>query len=136
MTPPDLDRIKILLIDDEVHIRTIIRQIINRLGIRNVFESAEGGDGFMQTLRTKPSIVFCDIHMKPVDGLHYLAKLRSTKVPGVRETPVIFLTSNSQEQTIFLAKDLKVNGYMVKPVSVNDVKKNIERVLKMRFDMV
>jgi two-component system, chemotaxis family, chemotaxis protein CheY len=128
---PDLnaDALVILLIEDEAHIRRIVRQILFRIGVRNVYEAADGGDGFMQVLRVKPHVVLCDIHMAPVDGITFLETLRAAKVDKVRSTPVLFLTSNAKEETIMRARDLRVNGYMVKPVSVNDVKRNLERVL-------
>ena len=123
------DALVILLIEDEAHIRRIVRQILFRIGVRNVYEAADGGDGFMQVLRVKPHVVLCDIHMAPVDGITFLETLRAAKVDKVRSTPVLFLTSNAKEETIMRARDLRVNGYMVKPVSVNDVKRNLERVL-------
>ena len=123
------DSLVILLIEDEAHIRRIVRQILFRIGVRNVYEAADGGDGFMQVLRVKPHVVLCDIHMAPVDGITFLETLRAAKVDKVRSTPVLFLTSNAKEETIMRARDLRVNGYMVKPVSVNDVKRNLERVL-------
>lgn len=132
----DIDDIKVLLVEDEPNVRMIIRKLLNRLGIMTVFESSDGGDGFMQTMRVKPHLVLCDIHMKPVGGIKYLATLRELNLPGIRDTPVIFLTSNAAENTIHLSKDLKVNGYLVKPVSFNDLKKNIERVLKFQFDSI
>ena len=81
------DALVILLIEDEAHIRRIVRQILFRIGVRNVYEAADGGDGFMQVLRVKPHVVLCDIHMAPVDGITFLETLRAAKVGVTRRGP-------------------------------------------------
>lgn len=128
-----ISKLKILIIEDESHIRGIIRQILQRIGVEHIFESEEGGDGFMQTIRHRPDLVLCDIHMDPVDGLKYLQTLRTAQIEVVKDTPVVFLTSNADHETVLRAKEYMVNGYLVKPVSLNDVKKQIGRALGIVF---
>lgn len=130
----DLESLSVLVIEDEQHVRRLVSQILYRIGIRHVYEADEGGVGLMETLRIKPKVVLCDIHMKPVNGLTYLSNLRKVKVGEVASTPVVFLTADAERDTVLLAKDLRVDGYLVKPVSVNDVKKQISRVLNIRID--
>jgi two-component system chemotaxis response regulator CheY len=130
----ELESLSVLIIEDEFHVRRLVSQILHRIGIRHVYEAEDGGAGLMETLRVKPKLVLCDIHMKPVNGLTYLANLRKAKVGDVASTPVIFLTADAERDTVMLAKDLRVDGYLVKPVSVNDVKKQITRVLNIRVD--
>lgn len=129
----DLEQVTILLIEDEPYVRAIIRRILTNLRITKIHEAAEGGDGLMQTLRVRPNLVLCDVHMQPIDGITYLKTLRDVKVPEIRDTPVIFLTGDSNQDLVMRARELKVSGYMVKPVSVNDMKKSLGRVLNIEF---
>lgn len=129
----DIELVSVLIIEDEPYVRTIIRRILTGLQIGDVHEANDGGEGLMQTLRVRPSLVLCDVHMKPVDGLKYLQTLRDVKIPEIRDTPVIFLTSDANQDLVMRARDLKVAGYMVKPVSVNDIKKSLGRVLDIDF---
>ena len=87
----------------------------------------------MQTIRMRPDLVLCDFHMQPVDGLTYLSNLRNAKVGGVNDTRVVFLTSDAEQDTVIRAKEYEVNGCLVKPVSVNDVKSAIGRVLSAQL---
>jgi len=73
--------------------------------------------------------VLCDIHMKPVNGLQFLKSLREAKIPAIAKTPVVFLTSDSQTDTVLLAKEQLVDGYLVKPVSLAQLKRKIDSVL-------
>ncbi len=86
----------------------------------------------MKTMDERPDLVLCDIHMKPLDGLTYLAELRAVR-GRVSETPVIFLTTNAKERTVHLAQNLNVSGYLIKPVSANNFAKTIGRILDIKF---
>lgn len=112
-----LERLRVLVIEDQAYTRQIIRQTLDRLGVKNVHEAADGGEGMKQTLRTRPDIVLCDVHMQPVNGIHYLARLRAFKNAEIAATPVIFLTADAEEGTVLTGKEFGVDGYIVKPVS-------------------
>ncbi|CAA7616111.1 FOG: CheY-like receiver [Magnetospirillum sp. LM-5] len=133
MSDTDLRRIKILLIDDEPFIRLTIRQILVQIGIppSNLYDAGDVKAGLAETLRVRPSLVLCDIHMPGDDGFAYVAKVHSAPIPEVAGIPVVMLTSDSGEEAVLTAKDHKVAGYLVKPVSIAAVKKSIERALKV-----
>ncbi|OAN50551.1 response regulator [Magnetospirillum moscoviense] len=133
MSDNELRRIKVLLIDDEPFIRLTIRQILMQIGIppSNLYDAGDATAGLAETLRVRPSVVLCDIHMPGDDGLSYVAKVRSAPIPDVAATPVVMLTSDSGEEAVMAAKGHKVAGYLVKPVSIAAVKKSIERALKV-----
>ena len=128
-----IDDVRILVIDDEEFVRKIIVQILGRLNTRKVSQAEDGADGMKKTLIMKPQLVLCDIHMEPVDGMKYLSTIRGLNQPEIARTPIIFLTSDAGQEKVVRAKELNVSGYMVKPVSVNDVKKQINRVLGVEF---
>ena len=121
--------LKVLVIDDETYIRRVVTQLLRRLGVTYVVEAAEGKQGFMEVVRNRPDIVLCDINMQPVDGMTFLGILRRTSNEGVAHTPVIFLTADSHQETVLRAAKLNVNGYLVKPVSLNDLKRRMTAAL-------
>ncbi|MBF0095476.1 MAG: response regulator [Alphaproteobacteria bacterium] len=131
MAHDELKLLKVLLIDDEWFIRSTIRQVMSQIGIANVYEADSAADGMKETLRVLPSLVFCDIHMPGEDGLFYVNSLRKVPISGVAAIPVVMLTSDSTKDSVLMAKGLKVDGYLVKPVSLATLKKAIERALKI-----
>ncbi|KIL99345.1 Chemotaxis regulator - transmits chemoreceptor signals to flagelllar motor components CheY [Paramagnetospirillum magnetotacticum MS-1] len=133
MSESELRRIKVLLVDDEPFIRLTIRQILIQIGIppSNVYEAENVKAAVGETLRVRPSVVLCDIHMPGDDGFAYVATLRTAPLPDVAAIPVVMLTSDSGEEAVMTAKGHKVAGYLVKPVSIGAVKKAIERALKV-----
>ena len=128
----DLRRLKVLLIDDDPFLRTTIRQILDLVGVAgaNVYEAESALAGMKETLRMRPDLVFCDIHMPQEDGFVYVGHLRESRIADVAKTPVVMLTSDSREKAVVTAKQMKVDGYLVKPISINAVKVAIERALK------
>jgi len=124
----DYAKIKVLIIEDEVHTRSIIRSQLINLGVRAISEAADGKSGMIQVVKSRPHIIFCDVHMEPVGGLEFLKSLRGLNVGGLNELPVIFLTADAQSDTVLFAKEHAVNGYLVKPVSVAQLKSHIDTV--------
>lgn len=124
-----LDRLRVLVVEDQPYMRQTVRQALTRLNIRHVYEAEDGGVGLKLTARVRPDIVFCDVHMDPVDGLGYLENLRDFQNPEVAAIPVVFLTMDAAEQTVLKSRSYAVNGYLVKPVSVAQLRDTINRVL-------
>lgn len=121
--------LKVLVIDDEMYIRRVVVQLLRRLEVTYTVEAAEGKAGYIELVRNRPDIVLCDINMKPVDGMSFLSILRKTANKEIADTPVIFLTADAQQETVIRAAKLNVNGYLVKPVSLTDLKKRMIAVL-------
>jgi CheY-like chemotaxis protein len=73
-----------------------------------------------------PAVVLLDLKMPKVDGLEVLKEIRSD--PGLREIPVVILTSSREESDLVAGYRLGVNAYVVKPV---DFAKFVESVKRL-----
>ncbi len=124
------EKIRILVIEDESYTRLMITGLLRQIGFQTIGEAADGDAGFRETVRTRPLVVLCDVHMAPLDGLGYLAKLRGFSNAAIAATPVVFLTADKQQETVLSAKQLKVDGYLVKPVSLQTLKQRLDGLLK------
>ena len=83
------ENIRILVLEDEVHIRQIIYRLLRQIGFRLIDEVGNGVDGFRELLRVKPQLIMCDIHMEPMDGITFLRKLRALGSDPLTQVPVI-----------------------------------------------
>jgi len=137
----DYSKLRILVIEDDAFTRDLIRKILKEIGVRFLSQSANGKDGLMEVVRTRPDIVFCDIHMAPMNGRQFLQAVRGIKVKDVNQTPVIFLTADADIRNVRFAKEHQVNGYIVKPISLAKLRDSINvavgtsEVLSKRFGM-
>ena len=120
---------RILIIDDQAFMRWTIRQLLGEIGVTDVHEAADAKTGYEQTVRLRPDAVLCDIHMPGEDGLSFVTALRTLASDSIARTPVIMLTADKSGSAVATAKELEVAGYLVKPVSLNAIKKALDRVL-------
>ena len=124
----DYGKLKILVVEDDKHARTVIRSLLRQIGVRVIMEAANGRDGLVELVRDPPHIVLCDVHMQPVDGREFLKTLRGMKITRVKDTPVIFLTADASRDTVLFAKEFEIDGYLVKPPSVASLKARIDAI--------
>lgn len=110
-------RMNALIVEDQAFIRTVVSRILKQLEFNQIWEADEGTGGLSLALERKPDIIICDIEMAPMDGLTFLQQLRQKEELG-RRTPVIFLTNHAQKDMVLKARDLGVNAFIAKPVTV------------------
>lgn len=129
MSAIDYGKLKILVVDDEEYTRRLIRQLLHQIGVRSIGEAGNGKDALLETLRTRPDVVFLDVHMKPVGGIEVLRQLRAVKIPELAKTPVIMVTGDANAETVGAVRDLAANGYLVKPVALTALKARLDAVI-------
>src|SRR3546814_2699878 len=63
------DRLRVLIVEDQPHMRELVRQALARHGIRHVYEAEEGGAGLRMTVRVRPEIVRSEEHTAELQAL-------------------------------------------------------------------
>jgi len=132
MSELDFSKLTVLVVDDQEYIRKLVVQCLKRLGVVGMAEAADGPTALEILGRASPSVVLCDIRMQPIGGLEVLRKVRAGE--GIRnpDVPFIFLTTDSDRETVKHAIEAHVDGYMVKPASPQELKNKITAVLNRR----
>jgi Response regulator containing a CheY-like receiver domain and a GGDEF domain len=123
----DFASLKILVIDDQEFVRTIVKKMLSQLGVGTVIEAHDGNSGVDAVKAETPDLVICDIQMRPVDGFGFVRQLRAT--PDVSHTPVIMLTAHTDATTLARAKELDIGAFLAKPVLPPALKHKIAKVL-------
>lgn len=126
---PDFPHLTVLVVDDQDYIRKLLRQLLKHLGCGTVLEASDGAEALNALATMTPDLILCDIRMQPVDGLEFLRQVRRGKGVLVSTVPIIFLTGESDRGTVMAAIESEVDGYLVKPVSPQDLRGKIVAVL-------
>lgn len=126
---PKYDSLRVLVLEDEAHIRRLIDRLLRQIGFESIYLVADGIDGMKELLRIHPDLIICDVHMEPMGGMKFLQTLRSIRDASLSGLPVIFLTADAEVDTVMQAKELRVDGYIAKPVSLTQLKTKIDVVL-------
>jgi len=121
-------RIKILIIDDEVHIRKFLRIAFEAENYL-VEEVSSGTDGIKLMQSIKPTLVVLDLGLPDMDGMEVLKKIRSWST-----IPIIILSVRNDEPSIINALDNGADDYLTKPFSVGELFARIRAVLRKRAE--
>lgn len=117
----------IMIVDDSALMRESLKANL-KLGGYSVEFAGDGVLGLnMLKAGTKPDLIISDINMPNMGGLEFIKTLRT--LPGFRFTPVLVLTTESQQQKKDEAKKHGATGWLVKPISGPDLIKVIKQVL-------
>ena len=119
----------ILLVDDSAAMRGIIRQAIkdNIVGRElNFFDAADGQQALDQIKNNEIDLIFLDWNMPVLDGLSFVKELRSSG----NSTPIVMITSITDEDKILEAGKAGVNTYIEKPVRGNQLWEQIKEFIQ------
>lgn len=125
------DTIKILLVDDNQHMRVLLGEILRAIGVRRIVEASDGGEA-LKVIRYQQDvdIIITDFAMTPVDGVDFVRLLRNAKDSPAPLCPVIMLSGYSTERRIVEARDAGVNAFLSKPVTVRGILSRIGEIIE------
>ena len=106
---------KILIVDDEAHIRMLIEQTLEELEDEGVeFLTAENGEDALEIIQEeKPMLVFLDVMMPKMNGMEVCRRVK--KELGMNDVFIILLTAKGQELDRQKGLDVGADVYMTKP---------------------
>jgi len=121
--------LKILLVDDNQHMRVLLTEILRAIGVKLIFEASDGAQA-LHILRGNPiDIVMTDLAMEPMDGIDFVRLLRNSEDSPNPMVPVIMITGHSTMRRVGEARDVGVTEFLSKPVTARGVIERITRVV-------
>jgi two-component system chemotaxis response regulator CheY len=117
----------ILVVDDVMTMRRIVRNILRDLQFKNIID-AEDGAAAVRILETqKVDLIVSDWNMPVMTGLELLKWVRANE--GTKNVPFLMITAEAQKDNIMEALKAKVSGYMVKPFTPQSLAEKLQRIL-------
>jgi two-component system, chemotaxis family, chemotaxis protein CheY len=113
----DFNRLRFLVIDDNAHMRRILRTLLHGFGARDVYEAEDGATGLEAFTHFVPDIVLTDWVMPIFDGLELTQMIRQQGANANPYVPIIMLTGHSEKRRIITARDAGVTEFLAKPIS-------------------
>ncbi len=122
---------KILIVDDEPHIRMLIEQTLEELEDEGVeFFTAENGEIALEMIQTeKPQLVFLDVMMPKMNGMEVCRKIK--KELGLNEVYIVLLTAKGQEVDKLKGQEVGADVYMTKPFDPEAILSKAREVLAL-----
>jgi len=114
----------VLIVDDDAHIRDVVRFALEREGFRTA-EAANGLQALAAAAANTPDLIVLDIMMPELDGTEVCRRIRATAA-----TPIIFLSSRDEEIDRILGLELGGDDYVSKPFSPRELVARVRAVLR------
>lgn len=123
---PAAAHLSVLIVDDQLTMRSLIRNSLTQLGISQTREAPDGEEGLRALLSSPSHLVISDFNMPKLDGLSLLRAVRSH--PPLKKTAFIMLTGRADVDLVSRARQFGVNNFIVKPFTTATLKVKIEEV--------
>ncbi|HWL05673.1 MAG TPA: response regulator [Xanthobacteraceae bacterium] len=124
----EFNKLRFLVVDDNAHMRRIVRTLLHGFGTREVYEAEDGGAGLEAFTHHMPDIIITDWVMPIFDGLELTQMIRQPGANSNPYVPIIMLTGHSEKRRVIAARDAGVTEFMAKPISAKAL---YERVLNI-----
>ena len=118
---------KIMVVDDSKTIRLFIHGFLTEQGY--IVELAEdGAEGLLKLQNASDvDLILTDINMPKLDGLSMVRQVR--KIPKYLKTPIVMLTTQSDKETVTTARNIGINGWLVKPPNPDHINALLAKIL-------
>jgi DNA-binding response OmpR family regulator len=124
-----MDKVKILVVDDEPAILEIMAKKISREGFE-VVTASDGAAAWTKIQSETPDIIVLDRTMPEMDGFTVLKMLRETP-PNKKWIPVIIVSALGEVKDLEEGMALQADHYLVKPCPVEEIVKGIRLMLSL-----
>ncbi len=126
----NFSQIRVMIIDDNRHMRALLFSIMRALGFREIKEYGDAEAALREIEHFGPDIVLTDWNMEPMDGIELVKRIRNEGAEEVRYVPIVMLTGHSEADRVRAARDAGANEFLAKPVSANSIYSRILRIVE------
>ncbi len=112
-----MSSLKVLVIDDELDIRSLVTMILEGAG-HTVIEAGDGGRGFELMTSENPDVVLLDLRMPVIDGWEFMRRVREQ---GIKAPRIVGVSAHASPDSIREAKEAGCDGYVSKPFAMDDL---------------
>ena len=126
----NLERLNVLLVEDDQAMRALVRDILFAFNIENVATASDGSRAYAELRHFPADFVITDWSMDPLDGIEFTKMVRTAADSPNPFVPIIMLTAHTQRNRILEARDCGVTEFLAKPVTANSLYSRIVGIIE------
>lgn len=127
--PLDWSLLRVLVVDDNTNFCVLLRTILQGMGVEDIHFAQDGAVGMEVLSRTPVDVVLSDWYMQKMDGLQFVARIRASDDPAIRDLPVVMMSGRGDKETRANAKEAGVDEFIEKPISARDLILVLARIM-------
>ena len=130
MSGAGFENIKALIVEDNAHMRSLLRALLNTAGIKEVAEAAHGGTALTVLRERKSDLILTDLSMQPMDGLEFTRQVRNSDASPNPFVPIIMITGYTEKYRVEAARDAGVTEFLAKPITAANLYSRIAEIVE------
>lgn len=122
----------IIIIEDDADDQELLKEVFKELQVSNIlkfFDSCVHALNYLVTTMEKPFMIISDINLPAMSGLEFCKKIADSESLKMKSIPFVFLSTTSDQNVIKQAYQMFVQGFFVKPGSIQELKDTIRMIL-------
>ncbi len=124
-----LAKLKVLVVDDNLHMTSIVKTILRAFEVKDLFEATDADDA-IALLRTQPiDLIIMDYAMEPIDGCQLTRLIRQSDDSKHQFGPIIMLTAYAERSKVEAPRDAGVTEFWAKPVTAMQIYRKVSTVI-------
>jgi CheY-like chemotaxis protein len=124
-----VESLRVLLVDDNQHMRAIIMAVLIGVGIKSVREVRDGVEAFQSVKDGSYDVAIVDFQMAEMDGVEFTRLVRNSPDSRNPYLPIIMMTGHSERSRVEEARDAGVTEFIAKPLTAKSVLGRLQAVI-------
>jgi CheY-like chemotaxis protein len=130
MSMSAFEALKVLIVEDNQHMRVLLRSLLNSIGIREIHEAGNGVAALEVLKEMKCDLVLSDLAMKPMDGLEFTREIRLSKRSINPFMPIIMITGHTEKHRVEVARDAGITEFLAKPITPQSLYSRLAEIVE------
>ena len=130
MSGAGFENLKALIVEDNAHMRSLLRALLSSAGVKDIAEASNGQNAIEALRERKSDLVLSDLAMKPMDGLEFTRYVRNHDHSPNPFVPIIMITGHTEKYRVEAARDAGVTEFLAKPITAQNLFARITEIIE------
>jgi two-component system chemotaxis response regulator CheY len=130
MSGAGFENLRALIVEDNAHMRSLLRALLNSIGVKDIAEAANGQHAIEVLRERKSDLVLSDLAMKPMDGLEFTRYVRTNEHSPNPFVPIIMISGHTERYRVEAARDAGVTEFLAKPITAHTLFSRIAEIVE------
>lgn len=126
----NLENLSVLICDDSLQIRHLVKNCLMAFGVSKITEAFSAETAFEKLVETNPDILITDWNLGDSDGLELVERIRQSPDSPNPYLPIIMLTGYAEMERVEIARDAGVSTFLAKPMSAHSLYKRLVSLIE------
>jgi CheY-like chemotaxis protein len=130
MSGTGFEKLSVLIVDDNPHMRAILRALLDGAGLHQVAEAGDGTQALAILNKQPVDLVLTDMAMSPMDGIELTRRVRKDVDSPNPFLPIIMVTGHADAAHVIAARDAGVTEFLAKPLTSQNLMNRITEIMQ------